>query len=259
MKDSEQEIPAIPIDVVFLEKAEEEEFSQHFGQILLNNPRTKHTRLVLMTQLSDMESSVVYGGVDVDESLPKPLTSSDLIRIVEESVNTSDYEAKPRFKKREDDLVHIIEGNTQHVQSPEENAKSTSDDNAYRILLVEDNAINQIVATNVLESEGYVVDVANNGVEALELLKSSKLKAHYSAIVMDCQMPEMDGFEATKLIRYGAAGEVYKRVPIIAMTANAMQGDKDMCMKAGMDDFLTKPIEHNKVTSTLQHWLNKVN
>ena len=259
LKDSEQEIPAIPIDVVFLEKAEEEEFSQHFGQILLDNPRTKHTRLVLMTQLSDMESSVVYGGVDVDESLPKPLTSSDLIRIVEESVNTSDYEAKPRFRKREDDPVHIIEGNTQHVQSPEENAKSTSDDNAYRILLVEDNAINQIVATNVLESEGYVVDVANNGVEALELLKSSKLKAHYSAIVMDCQMPEMDGFEATKLIRYGAAGEVYKRVPIIAMTANAMQGDKDMCMKAGMDDFLTKPIEHNKVTSTLQHWLNKVN
>ena len=104
-----------------------------------------------------------------------------------------------------------------------------------------------------------MVDVASNGVEALELLKSSKLKAHYSAIVMDCQMPEMDGFEATKLIRYGAAGDVYKRVPIIAMTANAMQGDKDMCMKAGMDDFLTKPIEHNKVTSTLQHWLNKVN
>ena len=85
------------------EKAEEEEFSQHFGQILLDNPRTKHTRLVLMTQLSDMESSVVYGGVDVDESLPKPLTSSDLIRIVEESVNTSDYEAIPRFKKRSRD------------------------------------------------------------------------------------------------------------------------------------------------------------
>ena len=72
-------------------------------------------------------------------------------------------------------------------------------------------------------------------------------------------MPEMDGFEATKLIRYGAAGENYKTIPIIAMTANAMQGDKDMCMEAGMDDFLTKPIEHDKVTSTLQKWTNKLN
>ena len=116
-----------------------------------------------------------------------------------------------------------------------------------------------MVATNVIESGGYEVDGANNGIEALDLLKRSKHEQAYNAIVMDCQMPEMDGFEATKLIRYGAAGENYKTIPIIAMTANAMQGDKDMCMEAGMDDFLTKPIEHDKVTSTLQKWTNKLN
>jgi len=72
-------------------------------------------------------------------------------------------------------------------------------------------------------------------------------------------MPEMDGFEATQCIREGAAGDIYKNTPIIAMTANAMQSDKDMCMAAGMDDFLTKPIDNQKVTSTLQKWLNKNN
>ena len=126
-------------------------------------------------------------------------------------------------------------------------------------MLVEDNVINQLVATNALESEGYQVDVANNGLEALDMLKNRKLEAQYSAIIMDCQMPEMDGFEATKCIRQGAAGDIYKSTPIIAMTANAMQRDKDMCMAAGMDDFLTKPIDHQKVTSTLQKWLSKIN
>ena len=70
-------------------------------------------------------------------------------------------------------------------------------------------------------------------------------------------MPEMDGFEATTLIRQGAAGERYKTIPIIAMTANAMQSDKEMCMKAGMDDFLAKPIEHEEVIFTLKNWLSK--
>ena len=82
--------------------------------------------------------------------------------------------------------------------------------------------------------------MANNGLEALDMLKNCKLEAQYSAIIMDCQMPEMDGFEATKCIAR-AAGDIYKSTPIIAMTPNAMQSDKDMCMAAGMDDFLTKP------------------
>ncbi|WP_334020436.1 hybrid sensor histidine kinase/response regulator [Alteromonas sp. S015] len=256
--DSEQEVLAPPIDVVFLEKPKEDASFVRFCQTFFSNKRTQHTRLVLMVQLRDMESSAVYGKVKADESLPKPLVSSDLIRILEESVNTSDYQGKRLPKQRAEHSAFTAQDKTQQVHSPEERVKPVGKKTAYRILLVEDNAINQIVATNILESEGYEVDVANSGVEALKLLKNSKLKARYSVIVMDCQMPEMDGFEATKRIRYGAVGEYYKSIPIIAVTANAMQGDKDKCLKAGMDDFLTKPIEHDRVISTLQKWLNKI-
>ncbi len=123
---------------------------------------------------------------------------------------------------------------------------------------VKDNEINQVVATAVIESEGYCVDVAKNGVEAIAMLTQSKRGSEaYKIIFMDCQMPEMDGFEATRLIREGEAGERYKTIPIIAMTANAMQSDKEKCMKTGMDDFLAKPIKHEEVIFTLKNWLSK--
>jgi CheY-like chemotaxis protein len=128
-----------------------------------------------------------------------------------------------------------------------------------RVLLVEDNTINQMVATSVMESEGFQVDVASNGKEALELLQQCGNESVYSLIVMDCQMPEMDGFEATRQIRRGVGGKQYREIPIIAMTANAMKSDRDMCLQAGMDDFLTKPIEHTVVISTLRKWLNNPN
>ncbi|MBA6375174.1 response regulator [Colwellia sp. BRX8-2] len=124
-----------------------------------------------------------------------------------------------------------------------------------RILIVEDNRINQMVALGVLEELGFTADAVANGLEALISLKES-LKSHpYSLVIMDCQMPEMDGYEATRLIRKGDAGQKNKVIPIIAMTANAMQGDKEKCLIAGMDDYLTKPIEINKVKAKLKLWL----
>lgn len=124
-----------------------------------------------------------------------------------------------------------------------------------RVLLVEDNAINQLVATTILEGEGLTVDVANNGKEALAFLQQPQQAKPYSLVVMDCQMPEMDGFETTKHIRSGAAGAHYQSIPIVAITANAMQSDKDKCLQSGMNDFLTKPIDQEKVILTLQKWL----
>lgn len=120
-----------------------------------------------------------------------------------------------------------------------------------KVLLVEDNEINQFVAESMLLDFGLDVDISSNGVEAIEALN----KNSYSLVLMDCQMPKMDGYEATGRIRNGEAGENSKTIPIIAMTANAIQGDRETCINAGMDDYLTKPIEEHVVRNMLLKWL----
>jgi len=118
---------------------------------------------------------------------------------------------------------------------------------------VEDNAVNQLVAVKILEKLGCRADVAGNGNEALVALR----RMPYDLVLMDCQMTEMDGFEATRHIRNGEAGQGCVRTPIIAMTARAMQGDREKCLDAGMDDYLPKPIDTAALIDTLNKWLSK--
>jgi signal transduction histidine kinase/CheY-like chemotaxis protein len=119
-----------------------------------------------------------------------------------------------------------------------------------KILLVEDNIINQEVAKELLSQLGLKADVADNGVHAISILNAT-LDGHYDLVLMDCQMPEMDGYQATTEIRNGKAGKEHMRVPIIALTANAMKGDRERCINAGMDDYLSKPIDHNLLNEVL--------
>ncbi len=120
-----------------------------------------------------------------------------------------------------------------------------------RILLAEDNAINQLVALKMLGKMGYRADVVANGKEALSALK----KSPYDLILMDCQMQEMDGFEATRRIR--KMEDASSHVPIIAMTALAMKGDREKCLEAGMDDYLSKPINPEELATALHQWLTE--
>jgi PAS domain S-box-containing protein len=120
-----------------------------------------------------------------------------------------------------------------------------------RVLVVEDNITNQIVARKILEKLGHRADVAANGLEAI----ASIAKEPYEIVLMDCQMPELDGLEATRRIRSGEAGQDRRNIPIIAMTAHAMQGDREKCLEAGMNDYLPKPINATALAEALDRWL----
>jgi PAS domain S-box-containing protein len=129
-----------------------------------------------------------------------------------------------------------------------------------RLLLVEDNEINQMVAMGILAELGYAVDVAADGIEALDLAG----RATYDAVLMDCQMPNLDGYEATRELRRrermaqgseeSRGSHAARRTPIIAMTAAAQEEDRERCLAAGMDDYLTKPIRTDELAAALVHW-----
>jgi signal transduction histidine kinase/CheY-like chemotaxis protein len=119
-----------------------------------------------------------------------------------------------------------------------------------RVLLVEDNFINQEVMRAILKDLEIKVDVANDGIEALKMLAHSQ-SATFDLILMDCQMPNMDGYEATRRIRAGDTGQVFRNIPISALTANTMNSEREKCIDAGMNDYLTKPVNTQALISML--------
>lgn len=134
-------------------------------------------------------------------------------------------------------------------------ALSTDDSFAkFRVLLVDDHPVNRLFANKLLQKMGFrAIEEATNGAEALQ--KISNCKHCYDIILMDCQMPEMDGFEATRLIRDMEKSSGSRPIPIIAMTAHAMVGDRLECLKAGMDDYISKPVNPESLRTSLCHWL----
>jgi two-component system, sensor histidine kinase and response regulator len=121
-----------------------------------------------------------------------------------------------------------------------------------KILLAEDNHVNQRVAARMLDKLGYRCDVASNGIEVLQAVRESP----YDLILMDCQMPDMDGFEATEKLREQENNTSSKHLPIVAMTASLMDGDRKRCLSIGMDDFLSKPIDLIELRAALEKWIH---
>lgn len=125
---------------------------------------------------------------------------------------------------------------------------------AKKALIVEDNPVNQMVASALLEQQGWSSELAQDGIDALRILSENQDQSRFQLILMDCLMPNMDGYETTENIRSGQAGDYCRGIPIIAMTANAMKGDKEKCIKAGMDDYLAKPVTPESLGEMLQKW-----
>jgi signal transduction histidine kinase/CheY-like chemotaxis protein len=143
-------------------------------------------------------------------------------------------------------------GNEKPENQPDRISEYNSAQLDAKILLVEDNPINQMVAQKMLENVGLKPKLANNGVEAMQLLNEQT----FDLVLMDCQMPEMDGFEATCEIRKQAIkARNQKSMPIVAMTANVMFGDRERCLDVGMDDYIGKPVQRDQLESVLRKWL----
>ncbi len=173
-----------------------------------------------------------------------------------EEAGFSGYVAKPvRRSKLRDSIAHAL-GKISRTDEPSRDVSGQGVERSgrtVRIPLAEDNIINQKVAQKTLQNLGYGVDVVANGLEAVRALEM----VDYDVVFMDCQMPEMDGFEATAAIRSPTSPVLNRMVPIIAMTANAMTEDRENCLQAGMDDYLSKPIKKELLAVMLDTWLGQ--
>ncbi|MCG7534779.1 hybrid sensor histidine kinase/response regulator [Pseudoalteromonas sp. OOF1S-7] len=232
-----------PVDIVFFNRSLPTLSSETLAQKIRNNPKFNHVKLIMMTLLDEQFDAIESSSVPLDGYFTKPATQQDLLK-----------------------ALSTVRASTNH-NTEEQNTDNLCDDDSHdtytwakhtRVLLVEDNKVNQLVAGKILEHLGVTTDIAENGVEALEKLRDADETQPYTLVLMDCQMPMMDGYEATRRIRTSQAGNLQADIPIIAMTANAMQGDKQKCLDAGMDDYITKPIEPTKVTEKLAYWATKV-
>ena len=220
------------------------------AKTLQSNPFYLGMKLVMMTSMGKRGDAKYFANIGFSAYFPKPTTTSDLFKALSVVAEGGEIlqQASPL-------VTHEYLNAMQKVENEESNTLSTLWPENTRILIVEDNRINQMVAMGVLNELGVSADAVANGLEALTSLKLSLKSQPYTLVIMDCQMPEMDGYESTRRIRLGEAGKENTAIPIIAMTANAMQGDKEKCLTAGMDDYLTKPIEPIKVNEKLRQWL----
>jgi len=229
-----------PYDIAILDMQMPEMDGKELGAILHSMKENEKMKMVMMTSLDSRVESYEFAQVGFDAYFSKPTTTSDLFNAINVLIDdkTALKMSKPILTK---DNLSILE---------KKRIKFSKETN---ILLVEDNITNQVVAKGLLEVFGLKPDIAGDGKEALKLLEIKQ----YSLVLMDCQMPVLDGYDTTTAIRNGEAGVVNKEIPIIAMTANAMQGDREKCEAVGMNDYISKPINPDILEKVLSQWLEK--
>ena len=203
------------------------------SRIIKNDDRLKHIpKIVMVTAFGREDIRTQAEQLGIDGYLLKPVTPSTLYDTLVELFGVAGHEADPSRATKAAETSHDATG--------------------IRILLVEDNEVNQQVATELLEGAGASVRIANHGGEAVRILTEGEEPPAFDVVFMDLQMPEMDGFTATGLLR---ARPEFQGLPIIAMTAHALVEERQRCLEAGMNDHVSKPIEPDALFATLMRWV----
>jgi PAS domain S-box-containing protein len=237
-----------PYDLAILDMQMPEMDGIEVAQKIKSDPVTAPTKLMMLTSIGGRREEDKVDPEGVAAYLSKPVKQSQLYDVLAEIL------AGPATGgAREPHASPPAHTPPAAAQAP----IGFSDRPPARILVVEDNAVNQKVAVRMLERLGYRADVAANGLEAVEALS----RIPYRAVLMDVQMPEMDGYEATAEIRRREAAHAWRgeaqSTPIIAMTANAMQGDREKALAAGMDDYVAKPAKPAELEAVLARWIRR--
>ncbi len=205
-----------------------------FARCIEADPAFDKIRLVPMAYVTEQVQELYpHKNTRIAAQISKPFKRSELGQILDRAMSEDLHEAEIEDlseQARRDAYAHI------------------------RILVIEDNAVNQEVALGMLEKIGFCADVADNGQEGLDLIETG----HFDLVLMDCQMPVLDGYAATRELRQREQGmeETRPRMPVIALTANAMTGDAEKCLSAGMDDYLSKPFEEHALEEKIVFWLS---
>ena len=233
-----------PFDVAILDLQMPRMDGMELARTISADPSLTATRLILLTSIGIRGQAKQAKEAGTTAYLTKPVHRAHLhdclsLTLGQPPPSPADHPGSGMVARPQEMLV------TRHVLKEVEGAARP------RILVAEDNIVNQKVAACQLDKLGYRADVVANGLEAVEAVS----RINYAVVLMDCQMPELDGFEATAVIRKSEREQGSRRMPIIAMTASAMIDDQQKCMKADMDDFLSKPVKKGDLDAILAKWV----
>ena len=225
-----------PYDLAIIDLVMPNMTGLELGKAIREDDDLKNTKLILATAFDKPGAGEEAILLSFDAYLTKPMRQSQLLNAIATVVYESQRDKTKPLNEQKPDVIHAS------LESPLVRPEL--------ILVAEDHPINQEVALLLLRELGFEAHVAENGQQAVEIMK----RTPYSLIFMDCQMPEMDGFEATRSIRK-LETRSGKHIPIIAMTAHAVEGSREQCLAAGMDDYISKPIDPEELKVILERWL----
>ncbi|NJN72009.1 MAG: response regulator [Limnothrix sp. RL_2_0] len=246
---------ALPFDIALLDTQMPGMDGAELGRRLKQDPRFQQMPLIMMTSIAYRGEAKRFADLGFSAYFPKPFTPSDLfdtLMVIRENGDAL-KQASPLVTRH---YVHSLNKTETKAKQLELSSRHWPQDT--HVLLVEDNRVNQLVSKGVFKKLGLEIDIAADGEDALVIMERAIANCPYTLVFMDCQMPKMDGYEATRQIRIGKAGAIYQNVPIVAMTANAMKGDREKCLEAGMNDYLSKPIRTEDLNRILDEWIRPI-
>ncbi len=212
--------------------------SERFARAVRFDPLLENTRLILLYSSKNRREAIALSGNLFDSVIPQPVRNNEVEQALRDLIN------------RDSPAGHPPDGSpSPAVGGSRSSVPETGEQFNPWVLLAEDNEVNRKIETRLLQRLGCRVDSALDGAEAARMAVENR----YDLILMDCQMPEVDGLEATKRIR-GHEQNLGRRIPIVALTGHAMPGDKERCLASGMDDYLAKPIQLSDLTAILRRW-----